>query len=702
MPIPTSALDHNVIPRLCTPRTTLEELLALFAEHPEPDLASAIVRVGADEYAVLRQSDLDRVLERDGNRALQRALGNLPTLGLHLTAAPALRQDEYDEQQARDELGRLGARAAVVVDANGEILGILAGRERNIAKGPAVLGGHEPVPFTATSGAVSTRPHLNTRFEGLEPGQALLVGQAVPLAVWVGAPTATNSAQSSQAFQFEFPPDSDPVAFRVNVDADPEAWQIEDVESVLVVAPPGATTQEARFNVKALLPGRDKLHISIERADTGATIQHVWLRVSAANASTVPAPLSPVAERVVTSTPFDTTQTTRRGVEIVIGAATEGFEATVRADLPGGAVRETYRVPVSVAEIQNATYRLRQELENVVFYAVQQGGQTIYPFADLETVTVDEATARQALAPLADVGQQYWHLLFQGPRAPEGLKRLANEMRAMPEGSTFQVVVESQQFIVPWALLYDKPGAITAETLDWSGFWGYRYILDVLPPGRYPAPQMTQMPLSLQLLFNDETPLRQFTSEQEQVIRQQPGGTVATVDRGHAAIQQRLTQPNSVAFLYLYCHGTQVSGAFQLGPMASESALSFSRHQQLRLADLRRLPVAPLDGQPLVFLNACEGATQDAFFYDGFMPFFVEELGARGFIGTEVKAPQRLAHDIALRFWNDFTSGQPIGEILWHIRRDYLDQHNNILAFNYSLYCLSEVRLAQPLDSSVA
>ncbi len=699
MPIPTSALNHNLIPRLCTPRTTLEEIFALFAEHPEPDLAYAVVRVGSDDYAVLRQEDLERALDREGNRAFHRALGNLPTLGLHLVAAPPLRQDEFDEQDARDELGRRGARAAVVVDAAGQVVGVLAAPSRLIPKGPAVLGGHEAAPAPAP-GTVSTRPHLNTRFEGLTPEQPLLVGRAVPLVVWVGAPTASNSAQSTRPFQFAFPPDSEPVAFRVNVDADPEVWQIEDDEPLLIVAPPGTTTQEARFNITALQPGRDKLHISIERADTGATVQHVWLRVSAANASTVPAPLPAVAERVVTSTPFDTTETSRRGVEIVIGAADEGFEATVRADLPGGAVRETYRVPVSVAEVQNATYRLRQELEKVVFYEVQQGGQTLYPFADLETVTVDEATARQALVPLADVGQQYWNLLFKGPRAPEGLKRLADEMRTMPEGSTFQVVVESQQFIVPWALLYDKPGVIDAATLDWSGFWGYRYILDVLPPGRYPSPQMTQTPLSLQLLFNDETPLRQFTSEQEQVIRQQPGGTVATVDRGHAAIQQRLTQANSVAFLYLYCHGTQVSGAFQLGPLASESALSFSRHQQLRLADLRRLPVAPLDGQPLVFLNACEGATQDAFFYDGFMPFFVEELGARGFIGTEVKAPQRLAHDIGLRFWHDFTEGQPIGEILWRIRREYLDQHNNILAFNYSLYCLSEVRLAQPLGDA--
>jgi hypothetical protein len=39
---------------------------------------------------------------------------------------------------------------------------------------------------------------------------------------------------------------------------------------------------------------------------------------------------------------------------------------------------------------------------------------------------------------------------------------------------------------------------------------------------------------------------------------------------------------------------------------------------------------------------------------------------------------------------------------MWRIRRDYLDQHNNILAFNYSLYCLSEVRLAEPLSDQVA
>lgn len=41
------------------------------------------------------------------------------------------------------------------------------------------------------------------------------------------------------------------------------------------------------------------------------------------------------------------------------------------------------------------------------------------------------------------------------------------------------------------------------------------------------------------------------------------------------------------------------------------------------------------------------------------MPYFIEEIGARGFIGTEVKAPQLLAHNVALRFIEAFAAGNP-------------------------------------------
>jgi hypothetical protein len=46
------------------------------------------------------------------------------------------------------------------------------------------------------------------------------------------------------------------------------------------------------------------------------------------------------------------------------------------------------------------------------------------------------------------------------------------------------------------------------------------------------------------------------------------------------------------------------------------------------------------------------------------MSCFIEQQGARGFIGTEVKAPTLLAHDFALAFLSRFAQGQEVGTIL--------------------------------------
>jgi hypothetical protein len=321
----------------------------------------------------------------------------------------------------------------------------------------------------------------------------------------------------------------------------------------------------------------------------------------------------------------------------------------------------------------------------------------LHPFTRLDTLTIDETLARKTAVPLADAGQQVWHLLFKSPRAPAALKQFADDLRTLPHGSTIQVVLYSQRFIIPWALLYDTPGPITADTLDWTGFWGYRYCLEVIPPGRYPDRIISAQPLGLLALFNDDLNLRSFTSAQEQAIRKVLGAEQCVSVWGNTAVQQALRTPEAAALVYGYCHGVHTSGVVRAATLASESALSFSMGTQMRLADLRRLPAAYFAQRPLVVLNACEGATQDAFYYDGFMPYFIEEIGARGFIGTEVKAPVFLAHDVALRFITAFAAGQSVGDILWQLRRYYLDAHQNILGFNYSLYGPGDVRLGPPM-----
>jgi hypothetical protein len=700
MPIPDDVLKQNLLPHIYTPRSLFEELWYMFSEQQYED-AYAVVRVGLAGYAVLSYEDLYEVWSQEGDRLLALPLGNIPALRVQQAAVEPIAQDAMDEDQARAHASRLSAltrRRVVVLDTGGAVAGVLEARGRTaigeqppVSKGPHVLGDEKAVP--------ASQPYLNTRFEGVAPNQPLTVGQRTVLVISVGAPAKTNLAQSSRPFKFDFADTTELVTFDVHVDADPAAWTVTAVTPKLVVAPPGETRTEAVFMVTPLQTGRDKLHISIERADTGATVQHVWLPVMAAGeqAQVSAASLAPADEQVVVSTPFDSAQNKRRRVELTFSARAEGFAVSVRADMPNGTIRETYTVPISAAEIQNATLRLRQELEKIVFYKDTTNGQNRYPFADTSTVDIDEALARQVAVPLADAGRQYWDLLFHGPRAPEELRKLAEDIRDLPDGSSIQVVIESQQFIVPWGLLYDRPGRITADTLDWSGFWGYRYVLDVLPPGRYPAPHINETPLHIQLFFSDESNLQRFTGAQETFVRQRLADANTLTDQGSTSVEQRLAQHSSASLVYLYCHGNQVSGFQQAGSLASESALCFSRDTWIRLTDLRHLPTAPLQNAPLVFLNACEGSTQDAFYYDGFMPFFVEELGARGFVGTEVKAPQLLAHHIGLQFLKTFAGGMPVGQIFWQLRRYYLEKHHNILAFNYSLYCLSEVRLAAPV-----
>src|SRR5262249_34940554 len=84
-----------------------------------------------------------------------------------------------------------------------------------------------------------------------------------------------------RSFQFAFSDTTTPVHFTVRVDGDPDIWTIGAIESTMIVTPAGETLQEAEFRVTAKKPGRDKLHISVEQVETGATVQHVWLSITA-------------------------------------------------------------------------------------------------------------------------------------------------------------------------------------------------------------------------------------------------------------------------------------------------------------------------------------------------------------------------------------------------------------------------------------
>jgi hypothetical protein len=87
---------------------------------------------------------------------------------------------------------------------------------------------------------------------------------------------------------------------------------------------------------------------------------------------------------------------------------------------------------------------------------------------------------------------------------------------------------------------------------------------------------------------------------------------------------------------------------------------------------------------PLVFLNMCESAQVLPSLSGGFIPFFLQR-GARCIIGTECPMTATFADPFARIFFRRFLQGQPVGNILWNLRQEYMKE-GNPLGLAYTLY----------------
>ncbi|MDQ2870668.1 MAG: hypothetical protein M3S32_07995, partial [Acidobacteriota bacterium] len=62
-------------------------------------------------------------------------------------------------------------------------------------------------------------------------------------------------------------------------------------------------------------------------------------------------------------------------------------------------------------------------------------------------------------------------------------------------------------------------------------------------------------------------------------------------------------------------------------------------------------------------------------------------------IGTECQTPAIFAAEWARRFFDQFLEGQPVGALFLDLRREFYQQHNNILGLLYALYCDGDTRI---------
>ena len=131
-------------------------------------------------------------------------------------------------------------------------------------------------------------PSLNTRFQGIDPGEPFPVGRRLMLLIWVGAPIAGDQWQSSRSLRWNGDL-SATLALRVRVRAASLAWVIVAEEPIVLVEPWGSA-QIARYQVLARRPERTKLALTVEHAGSDSLVQRVLLGVHAvaSNSAAIP------------------------------------------------------------------------------------------------------------------------------------------------------------------------------------------------------------------------------------------------------------------------------------------------------------------------------------------------------------------------------------------------------------------------------
>jgi hypothetical protein len=160
-----------------------------------------------------------------------------------------------------------------------------------------------------------------------------------------------------------------------------------------------------------------------------------------------------------------------------------------------------------------------------------------------------------------------------------------------------------------------------------------------------------------------------------------------------------MKEPTGDQLLYFYGHAQTPEADDPAGP--NGAALSFDGQNWVSLRDLRlRDPQnKPFPGNPLVFINACESAGLSPLFYGGFMPYFTAK-GARGMIGTECEVPIVFAAEWAKRFFDRFLyQEQTVGRVFLELRREFYENHRNLLGLLYALYCDGDTKIAPGLNT---
>jgi len=528
---------------------------------------------------------------------------------------------------------------------------------------------------------------INAEIQDHDPTEPLQMGEVYTLAFDVDT-ELHDTALAAADFGYRFRPDEQLVTLTVQLESDD--FEIYTEPQKLRVPCTGCSKGKARFDVEPKHEGEGVINALFLKDGNFVQLMTLKLRTG------LPAqPGLVVADTL--GRPVDAAAAVQpRDVNLTILNTGTGFQVIM-----SGAVGAMATLPITLAQLDQMIAQVRQELLKIVHLGVGSDRTRVYQVG----VDIPPEVDRQVLPQLAREGFRLYQRIFYGPAADAQANLLGDRLREMAQKETLKIQIFSQQFMLPWGILYVAddydPDDVTPEL-----FLGLKHVIEHIPlqPGMRvidntidSRPGLT-VSLNVNADIDRQMGLPVIASQRsywDQVS--QRGGVEVIVRESGDEVTRALADPATLdQVLYFYCHAISKSLAEGGGP--DDSTLVLSGDQRVTLQDLNLFasPSKTLPGAPLVFINACESAELSPLFYDGFVPYFMAK-GARGVIGTECETPALFAAEWARRFFDRFLAGEPLGQILLGLRREFYYEHGNLLGLLYALYVDGDTQVVPPV-----
>ncbi len=297
-----------------------------------------------------------------------------------------------------------------------------------------------------------------------------------------------------------------------------------------------------------------------------------------------------------------------------------------------------------------------------------------------------ESAYNDALSKLAQTGNFAFKRIF-----PEGPPR--EKIRSALKTGTI-VQIASEDFFVPWELLYDGPLDARANI---SYYWGMYHIVsrtivqDVRPGDFVPSVIQASRPRvglvaydELEYVAKQEIPVLRKLHRNKQIrLSRLQSLDTSRRDKELEGFGRFLRQ--NLQIVHLACH------AYEMQPM-HQSYLLISNKFPISIEDFF-VREYEIKGNPFVILNACLTSVINPLYTSNWAAEFWKR-GARGVLATDFHVPDWFAAAFTEELYQHLLSGKPIGEALLATRHHFWEKQRNPLGLAYALYSSPSIRIA--------